>query len=72
VLEVELVICGEPEILYEGIYQGDETIVLVWSIEFGLGHYQWLHGLLFQIPIDRKVELFIHSICHIMRFLQIK
>jgi hypothetical protein len=72
VLEVKLVIDGEPKILYEGIYQGDETIVLVWSIESGLGHYQRLHGPLFQIPVDCKVELFTRNICHIMRFLQIK
>jgi hypothetical protein len=29
VLEVEHVVDGKPKILYEGVYQGDEVVVLV-------------------------------------------
>jgi hypothetical protein len=72
VLEVEPTIDGEHEILYEGIYQGDDVDVLMWFIEPILGHYQWLHGPLFQIFIDYKVKLFAHTIRCILRFLQIK
>jgi hypothetical protein len=32
VLEVEPTIDGKHEILYEGVYQGDETNVFVWFI----------------------------------------
>jgi len=38
-LEVEPVIDGEPKILYEGIYQRDEAVVLMWFVELGLGRY---------------------------------
>jgi hypothetical protein len=72
VLEVEPIIDGEHEILYEGIYQGDEVDVLMWFIEPRLGHYRWLHGPLFQILIDCKMKLFAHTICCILTFLQIK
>ncbi len=39
VLEVKLVIDGELEILYEGVYQRDEVDVLVWFAKPRLGHY---------------------------------
>jgi hypothetical protein len=71
VLEVEPAINGELKIFYEGIYQGDEIVVLVWSTKLGLSHYRWLHGLLFHILVDHKVELFVCTIHHIWRFLQI-
>jgi hypothetical protein len=39
ILEVKLVVDGELEILYEGVYQGDEVDVLMWFVKLGLGHY---------------------------------
>jgi hypothetical protein len=47
VLKVKLVVDGELKILYEGVYQGDDTNVLVWSAKPISSHYQWLHGPLF-------------------------
>ncbi len=38
VSEVEFVIDGEPKILYEGVYQRDEVVVLMWFVKLGLGH----------------------------------
>jgi hypothetical protein len=72
VLEVEPIINGDPNILYEGIYQKDEVVVQMWFIEPGLGHYLWLCCPLFQILTNRKTKLFARTICRIMRFLQIK
>jgi hypothetical protein len=71
VLEVEPAINGELKIFYESIYLGDETAILVWSTELRLNHYRWLHGPLFQILVDHKVEVFVCTIHCILRFLQI-
>lgn len=70
--KVEHVVNDKLEILYESVYQGDEVIVLVWCPKSRLGHYWWLHGPLFQILVDYKVELFVRIIRHIMKFLRIK
>ncbi len=45
VLEVEYVIDGELEILYEGIYQRDEAIVLMWSVKNGTIRVHYLSYL---------------------------
>jgi hypothetical protein len=39
VLEVELVAIDEPEIMYEGVFEGDENAVLVWSTIPSVRHY---------------------------------
>jgi hypothetical protein len=56
VLKVELVVDGKLEILYASIYKGDEATILAWSTKLGLGHYQWLHGPLFQILANCKAK----------------
>jgi hypothetical protein len=64
VLKIELIINGDPKILYEGIYQGDEVVVQMWSAEPGLGHYQWLCGPLFQIFTNHKMKLRTHYLSY--------
>jgi hypothetical protein len=41
-MEVELVAIDEPEIMYKGVFEGDEKVVLMWSVIPGVRHYQWL------------------------------
>jgi hypothetical protein len=48
-LEVELVIVDEPKIMYESVFEGNETTMLVWSTIPGVKHYWWLQGLMLQI-----------------------
>ncbi len=39
VLEVEPIVDGNLEILYEGMYERDEAVVLVWYAKLKLSHY---------------------------------
>jgi hypothetical protein len=48
-LEVELVIVDELKIMYEGVFEGDEATMLVWSIVLRVEHYWWLQGSMVQI-----------------------
>jgi hypothetical protein len=46
-VKVEPIANDKPKILYEGICQKDEIVVLMWYAKLVLNHYQWLHDLLF-------------------------
>jgi hypothetical protein len=50
VLEVETLVNDKLEIIYKSLYQSDEAIVFVWSVEHGVGHYRWLCNLIIQVP----------------------
>jgi hypothetical protein len=48
-LEVELAIVDEPEIMYEGVFEDDKAIMLVWLVIPEVEHYWWLQGPMLQI-----------------------
>jgi hypothetical protein len=68
-LEVKLAIVDKLEIMYEGVFEGNEAIMLVWLTVLEVEHYWWLQGLMFQIEAKYKVELFVCIVHHILKFL---
>jgi len=55
-LEVESTINDDPKILYEGIYKGNEVVILAWSSTLGVGHYCWLCNSINQLLSNHKIE----------------
>jgi hypothetical protein len=39
ILEVELTTTDELEIMYEGIFEGNEIAMSMWFVILGIGHY---------------------------------
>jgi hypothetical protein len=62
VLEVKVATTNEPKIKYEGIFEGNETVVLIWSTIPGVGHYCWLRGPMLQVKVERKAN-FLLTLC---------
>jgi hypothetical protein len=48
-LEVELTIINEPKIMYEGVFEGNEATMLIWSTVPEIEHYWWLQGSMLKI-----------------------
>jgi hypothetical protein len=38
-LEVKLATIDKPEIMFESVFEGDETTMLMWFVVLGIGHY---------------------------------
>jgi hypothetical protein len=53
-LEVKLAIVDKLEIMYEGVFEGNEAIMLVWLAFLEVEHYWWLQGMMFQIKAKYK------------------
>jgi hypothetical protein len=68
-LEVKLAIVDKLEIMYEGVFEGNEAIMLVWLAFLEVEHYWWLQGMMFQIKAKYKAELFVYIVHHILKFL---
>ncbi len=43
-LQVDPVSGDEPETVYEGYYETEDTSIFAWSSVPGVGHYRWMHG----------------------------
>jgi len=61
----------EPKIVCEGFYEIKDTFIFTWFLILGVGHYCWLHGPILWLPPNSKVKYLIHTIWHILDFLQL-
>jgi hypothetical protein len=68
-LQVNPVSGNEPETIYEGYYETENTSIFAWSSVPGVGHYRWLRGLIRQLPPNNKVDYLVCTIQHILDFL---
>ncbi len=70
-LQINPIFCDEPEIICEGCYEIEDTFVFAWSSILGVKHYCWLHGPIHQLPPNSKADYLVHTIQHILDFLQL-
>jgi len=72
VLKVKSTTTDEPKITYEGVFEGEEVVVLMLSTILGIGHYHWLQGPILQVEAKHKAKFFPHIMHHILEFLQLQ
>jgi hypothetical protein len=68
-LQVDFAFGNEPEIVYEGYYEIENTSIFAWSLVPGVGHYRWLCGSIHRLPPNSKADYLICTIQHILNFL---
>ncbi len=68
-LQVDPAFGDEPETIYEGCYETEDTSIFAWSSIPGIGHYHWLHGLIRRLPPNSKVDYLVCTIRPILDFL---
>jgi len=61
-LQVDPASSDEPEIVYEGCYEIEDTSIFAWSSIPSVGHYRWLHGLICRLPPNSKVDYLVRTI----------
>jgi len=61
----------EPETVYEGCYETEDTSIFTWSLIFGVRHYRWLHDPIHRLPPNNKADYLVRTIRHILNFLQL-
>jgi hypothetical protein len=70
-LQVDPASGDEPEIVYEGCYETENTSIFAWSSVPGVGHYRWLRGPIHQLPPNSKADYLVCTIRRILYFLQL-
>jgi len=70
-LQVDLASGDEPETVYEGCYESEDTSIFVWSSVLGVGHYCWLRSSIRRLPPNSKADYLVRTIRHILDFLQL-
>ncbi len=70
-LQVNSISDDEPEIAYESCYETKDTSIFAWSSILGIGHYRWLRSSIRQLPPNNKADYLIHTIRHILDFMQL-
>jgi hypothetical protein len=70
-LQVDPASGDEPEIVYESCYETEDISIFAQSSILGVGHYCWLCDLICQLPPNSKVNYLVHTIRHILDFLQL-
>ncbi len=70
-LQVDPASDDEPETVYEGCYEIEDTSIFAWSSVLGVGHYHWLHGPIHRLPSNGKANYLIRTIRCILDFLQL-
>jgi hypothetical protein len=68
-LQVDLASGDEPEIVYEGCYEIEDTSIFAWSSVPGVGHYRWLRGPIRRLPPNSKADYLVRTIRRILDFL---
>jgi hypothetical protein len=61
-LQVDFAFNDEPETIYEGCYEIEDTSIFAWSSIPGVRHYHWLHGPIRQLPLNSKADYLVHTI----------
>jgi hypothetical protein len=70
-LQVDLTSSDEPETIYEGCYETEDTSIFAWFSVLGIGHYRWLHGPIRRLPPNSKVNYLVCTAWCILNFLQL-
>jgi hypothetical protein len=70
-LQVDPISGDEPEIVYEGYYETEDTFIFAWSSVPGVGHYRWLRSLIRRLPPNSKADYLVRTIRRILDFLQL-
>jgi hypothetical protein len=70
-LQVDLASSDELEIVYEDYYETKDNFIFAWSSILGIGHYHWLQCLIRRLPPNSKADYLVHTIRHILNFLQL-
>jgi hypothetical protein len=61
-LQVDPASGDEPEIVYEGYYETEDTSIFAWSLVPGVGHYRWLHGSIRRLLPNSKADYLVRTI----------
>jgi hypothetical protein len=61
----------EPETIYEGFYEIEDTSIFAWFSIPSVGHYCWLCDPIRRLPRNRKADYLVRTIRHILDFLQL-
>jgi hypothetical protein len=70
-LQVDPAFGEEPETVYEGCYETEDTSIFAWSSVPGVGHYRWLRGPICRLPPNSKADYLVRTIRRILNFLQL-
>jgi len=70
-LQVDPAFGDEPETVYEGCYKTKDTFIFTWFSVPGVGHYHWLHSLIYRLPPNNKANYRVRTIRCILDFLQL-
>jgi hypothetical protein len=70
-LQVDPASGDEPETICEGCYEIEDISIFTWSSIPGVGHYRWLRGPIHPLPLNSKADYLVHTIRHILDFLQL-
>jgi hypothetical protein len=65
-LQIDLVSNGEPETVYEGCYETEDTFIFTWSSIFGVGHYRWLRSSIRRLSPNSKAYYLVRTIRRIL------
>ncbi len=68
-LQINPASSDEPEIVYEGCYEIENTSTFAWSSIPEVGHYPWLRSLIRQLLPNSKVDYLVRTIRRILDFL---
>jgi hypothetical protein len=61
-LQVDPASSDEPEIVYEGCYETEDTSILAWSSVPDVGHYRWLRGPIHRLPPNNKADYLVRTV----------
>jgi hypothetical protein len=61
-LQIDPASGDEPETVYEGCYETEDTSIFAWSLIPSMAHYRWLHGLIHQLPPNSKADYLVRTI----------
>jgi len=70
-LQVDPASGDEPETVYEGCYETEDTSIFVWSSVPGVGHYCWLRSPIRRLPPNSKADYLVRIVRRILNFLQL-
>jgi hypothetical protein len=70
-LQVDPASGDEPETVYEGCYETEDTSIFAWSLVPSVGHYRWLRGPIRRLPPNSKADYLVRTIRRILDFLQL-
>ncbi len=62
----------EPETICEGSNKIENTFIFAWSSIFDIRHYSWVRSLIRQLLPNSKADYLVHTIQHILNFLQLR